>query len=52
MDIQRYALMIALALVGWMTLVEWTNFRQEHLAKANTDTLTQAAPDKDQFLMN
>jgi len=45
MDIQRYALMIALALVGWMTLVEWTNFRQEHLAKANTDTPTQTAPD-------
>lgn len=30
MDIQRYALMIALALVGWMTLVEWNNFRLEH----------------------
>jgi len=30
MDIQRYALMIALALVGWMTLVEWNAFRLEH----------------------
>ena len=30
MDIPRYALMIALALVGWMTLVEWNNFRNEH----------------------
>ncbi len=30
MDIQRYALMIALALVGWMTLVEWNAFRMEH----------------------
>lgn len=34
MDIQRYALMIALALVGWMTLVEWNNFRNEHTQSA------------------
>ncbi len=34
MDIQRYALLIALALVGWMTLVEWNTFRLEHLPAA------------------
>lgn len=41
MDIQRYALMIALALVGWMTLVEWNTFRLEHAQKPAT---VQAAP--------
>ena len=38
MDIQRYVLMIALALVGWMTLVEWNNFRNEHAPAAVTQS--------------
>ena len=50
MDIQRYALMIALALVGWMTLVEWNNFRNEHapgaaeVSQAAATSAPSAAP--------
>lgn len=42
MDTQRYALLIALALVGWMTLVEWNGFREEH--RKQQAVAEQAAP--------
>ncbi len=36
MDTQRYALLIALALVSWMMLVEWNVFREAHREAAET----------------
>lgn len=44
MDIQRYALMIALALVGWMTLVEWNSFRLEHAPQAAAEQSAPTSP--------
>ncbi len=46
MDIQRYALMIALALVGWMLLVEWNRFEQQHLTSLTAPATERAAPEQ------
>ena len=43
MDIPRYALMIALALVGWMLLVEWNGFQQQHLTSVTAPGTERAA---------
>lgn len=45
MDIPRYALMIALALVGWMLLVEWNGFQQQHRASAPPPTIERVQPE-------
>ena len=43
MDTQRYALLIALALVSWMMLVEWNVFREAHREAAESAVAAQEA---------